>query len=249
MFASTRKNKPPRIVLYGDHGVGKTTFAASAPSCALLNVEQGADNVDVQGVDIKSHQNAIDAIKWLSTEKHDFKTIAIDSLDWLEPLVWQAVCKEHSKDSIEDFGFGKGYVYAEDYWRKIFSGLDYLRDNRGMAAILLAHQQIKRFDDPMADPYDRVDIKLHKNAAALCEEWADAIFFATQEVNIKSTDVGFNKKVSRAIGGRRIMHTSGAPGYRAKNRYSLPETLPLSWDAFLEAIKQSKQKLGDDQNG
>ena len=51
----------------------------------------------------------------------DFKSVVIDSLDWLERLVWVQVVRDHgthgkgSVDNIEDFGFAKGYMYAIDY--------------------------------------------------------------------------------------------------------------------------------------
>ena len=54
---------------------------------------------------------------------------------------------------------------------------------------------------------------------------------------VKSSDVGFNNKVSRGIStGERLLHTSEKPAYLAKNRYSLPDTLPLEWSTLAEAM-------------
>ncbi|WP_210255099.1 hypothetical protein [Ochrobactrum sp. MC-1LL] len=37
----------------------------------------------------------------------------------------------------------------------------------------------------------------------------------------------------------RVMHTEERPAFLAKNRYGLPETLPLDWSEFLAAMPQS----------
>ena len=57
--------------------------------------------------------------------------------------------------------------------------------------------------------------------------------------NIAKSEVGFNKKVARALGtGKRVMHTEERPAFLAKNRYELPETLPLDWSEFVKAMPQ-----------
>ena len=38
--------KPPRIMLYGTEGIGKSTFAAQAPSPIFLPTEDGLGEID-----------------------------------------------------------------------------------------------------------------------------------------------------------------------------------------------------------
>ena len=46
-----------------------------------------------------------------------------------------------------------------------------------------------------------------------------------------------NKKVARAVGsGDRLLHTAERPAFIAKNRFGLPETLPLDWAALAAGI-------------
>ena len=163
---------------------------------------------------------------------HDFKTVVVDSVDWLEPLVWAKACRDNGWASIEDAGYGKGYVAALNLWRQYIDGLNALRDDRGMTVIQIAHTDIKRFDSPEHDPYDRYVIKLHTRAAALLQEHSDVVLFANYRISTVKADVGFNKKVNRAMGsGERVIHTAERPAFLAKNRYGLPETLPLDWQA------------------
>ena len=155
----------------------------------------------------------IEALAALYTEPHDFKTVVIDSVDWLEPLVWAKACRDNGWASIEDAGYGKGYVAALTFWRQYIDGLNALRDDRGMTVIQIAHTDIKRFDSPEHDPYDRYVIKLHTRAAALLQEHSDVVLFANYRISTVKADVGFNKKVNRALGsGERVHPHRRAPG-------------------------------------
>ena len=52
---------------------------------------------------------------------------------------------------------------------------------------------------------------------------------------------GAGAEVARALGtGKRVMHTEERPAFLAKNRYGLPDTLPLSWAEFMAAMPQSE---------
>jgi hypothetical protein len=239
-LASLQKNavKPPRIIIHGDPGVGKTTFAACAPAPVIIQTEDGLGNLDVTAFPLaKTFEDVLEAIGSLYTEPHQFQTLVVDSLDWLEPLVWDKVCRTHGKASIEEFGYGKGYVEALTVWRQFYEGITALRDERGMVVIMTAHSQIVHVEDPSLPAYDSHDLKLHKRAAALAEEFADVILYAAVQTNTVTEDAGFNNKRVRATTtGARVMHAIGQPAFLAKNRYSLPSPLPLAWDAFAGAM-------------
>ena len=239
-LASLCRNTPkaPRIIIHGDPGVGKTTFAACSPAPVIIQTEDGLGNLDATAFPLATcFQDVMDALASLYTEDHNFQTCVVDSLDWLEPLIWQHVCKMHGKQSIEEFGYGKGYVEALSVWRTFFDGITALRDAKSMTVIMTAHSEQKRVEDPMLPAYDAHDLKLHKRAAALAEEFADVILFAAVQTNTVTEDAGFNNKRTRAVTtGNRIMHTIGQPAFLAKNRYSLPSPLPLAWDAFSDAM-------------
>jgi len=230
---------PPRVMLYAPHGIGKTTFAAGAPSPIFVQTEDGLGQLEVDHFPLaKSVTDVHEALQAL-TGKHDFSTVVIDSLDWLDNLIWEQINGEHDA---KDLAYGKGAVIAADKWREILDMLNVLRA-QGMATILLAHCEIKRFDSPEVEPFDRYQPKLQARSSALVQEWCDCVFFANYKTIVKQSEVGFNNKVSRGIStGERIMYTSEKPAYLAKNRYALPESLPLSWDAFIEGIATGSKK-------
>ena len=227
--------KAPRVMLYGPHGLGKTTFGASAPKPIFILTEDGLGKLEVDHFPLAaSYQDVLDAIGSLYAEEHAYETVVIDSLDWLETLVQKAVEEAHDEKAR---AYGKGAVIAAEYWRTILDGLSALRDEKGMAVVLLAHSEIKRFDSPEVDPFDRYQPKLQARSSALVQEWCDAVLFANLRVVTKETEVGFKKEVRRGLStGERLIYTQERPAFLAKNRYDLPDSLPLSWSDFSAAI-------------
>ena len=158
----------PRILIHGVAGVGKTTFAAESDRPVVVATEEGLGTLAVPHFPLaKSYGAVMEALAALYNEPHEFGTVVVDSVDWLEPLIWKKACEDNRWASIEEPGYGKGYLAALDLWRQYLDGLNALRDERGMTIIQIAHTDIKRFDSPEHEPYDRYVIKLHSRAAAL----------------------------------------------------------------------------------
>ena len=232
---------PPRIMIYGPQKIGKSTFAANAPGAIFVPIEDGLNAIQVDAFpQATSFQDVLDAMEQLATQPHDYRTVVVDSLDWLEALIWKQTCADGQKKSIEDFGYGKGYVEALKYWRTFLDCITGLRDLRGMASILIAHAQIRKFEAPdKAGSWDRYEPKLHTKAGALVQEAVDVIGLAMIDANVIKVDAGFNKETSKAVGGRRVLHLAERPAYMAGSRYRLPETIDLSWETFSDAFARA----------
>lgn len=235
---SIRKNDAmaaPRIMVYGVEGIGKSTFGAGAPNPIYILTEDGLGSLNVDHFPLAtSFADVIDAISTLYRENHAFQTVVIDSLDWLEAIIQREI---EAKYDAKDLAYGKGSLIAAERWREILDGLNALRNDKGMAVILIAHTTIKRFDSPEVEPYDRYQPKLQERSNAVVREWCDAVLFANYKTIVKKDDVGFNQTNNRGIStGERLLFTSERPAYMAKNRYNMPESIPLSWEAFEQAI-------------
>ena len=244
---SGRSTAPPRLLIYGTEGIGKSTLAARAPQPIFIQTEDGLGEIDCHKFPLASTFDEVTAaLGALHAENHDFQSVVIDSLDWLERLIWDAVCQDYGAKSIEkvDGGYGKGYIYALSPWRAFLDQLSLLHRERHLAIILIAHAKVEKFEDPEASPYDRYSPRLHKHAGALLTEWCDAVLFATRKFRTQTEETGFGRKrtTAHAIGkdgGERILRTVGGPSCVAKNRYNLDPELPLDWNALLAGIAGS----------
>ncbi len=234
-----KRLRAPKIVIYGPPKVGKSTFASSAPGAIGIITEEGLDNIDVPAFPkAETFADVMQAITTLYTEATEFQTVFIDSLDWLEPLILAKVCVDNKVTNIEQIGFGKGYIFADDLWKQFFGGLDALRNTKSMTIICIAHEQVTKVKNPsLSDDYDAYSLKLNKRATALVNEWADIIGFAQHEVFTRQVDPTnkLNKDVKAIGNGLRKLHLNPHPAYVAGNRYGIPDT-PLDWAAFAQAM-------------
>lgn len=226
---------PPRVLLYGTDKVGKNTWAAGAPRPITIQAEEGSDEIGTARFPLAtSFQQIIDQIGTLATEGHPYQTVIVDTLDWAERLIWQAVIADDGKaKTIEQVGggYGKGYIAALDKWRLLLDGLKYLRNERGMVVILVCHHEVKTVNLPEVDPFDRYQPKLQKSAMGMMKEWADAILFAGYRVFSKTVEGKGDSVITKGVGtGERIIQCTERPTHLAGNRYDMPDSIPMPRD-------------------
>ena len=230
------KLKPPRIVLFGSSGVGKTSFAASMNKPIFICTEDGLGKIEVPHFPLaKSFEDVMENLQSLINNENDYKTLVIDSLDWLEPLVWDKACQDNNWKSIEQPGYGKGYVETLKYWRIYINSLNELRE-KGFTIMQIAHNQIKRFESPEIEAFDRHELKLHRKAADLILEHSDCCFFANFKLGTVQVKGKGGNMTTKAVAGDRVVYTVEKPAYLAKNRYALPESLPFEWEIVREEM-------------
>jgi hypothetical protein len=211
----------------------------------FISQEQGLTGLDhVARIAPESYADVVATVDALTAKSEDFKTLVIDTTDWLERSIHAFICKRDGQPNIEGYGFGKGYKVAEFELSALLNKLDTLRERQKVGIILLSHVQIRTFTAPGGDAWERYEMKGHKGFTGILREWPDACLFATYEV-FKTKAAG--ARTEKTIGGGRIIQTTWSPGWDAKNRLNLPEVLSLSYEEFAAAVDANNPaKLRDE---
>lgn len=231
-----RQKKPRRVLLYGQEGVGKSTWASKAPRPIFLDFEDGLGDLDVEkSPRLSSYQETLKALGWLYESDHEYQSVVFDTVDWFERLLHAQVCSTSNADGIESVGggYGKGYTAATELLQAFLQSLEMLTSHRQMNVIILGHCTRVKVSNPEQESYEQFSPDLHKGAAAVLREWCDEVFFASFRTFTRAADEGFNKKRQIAIGSdERFIRTTHSAGVQAKNRLSLPAELPMDWAAY-----------------
>lgn len=230
-------NSPIKAVIYGSEGIGKSTLASKMPGAVFFDLEGGTNRLNVKRVNqrFNDHNEVIEALAEVIQMK-DVKTIVIDTIDALELLIIKAVCKKYGKDGIESFGYGKGYTYVGEEMKRFLEACDGVV-SRGINVTLLAHAKITKFEQPdEMGAYDRWSMKLTKMSAPLVKEWADLLLFC----NYKTTVVSTSDNKKKVMGGERVMYATHHSCWDAKNRFDLPDEMPLTFDGIAKIYEGAK---------
>lgn len=230
-----------KVVLYGPEGIGKSTFASRFPEPLFIDTEGSTRQLDVARLPKPtSWQFMMDEVREVIAHPELCRTLVIDTADWAEQLCTDAICARAKKTGIEDFGYGKGYVYlAEDFGRM----LNLLEEvvGRGVHVLVTAHAKMRKFEQPdEMGAYDRWELKLSKNTAPMLKEWADMVLFANYRTfTVRTSDT--DKSKVKAQGGKRVMFTTHHPCWDAKNRHGLAEELPFEYAQIASCISAPGQ--------
>jgi len=229
-ISSGRIAKPLKMVVYGPEGIGKSTFAAQAPGALFIDTEGSTVHMDVRRLPTpQSWTMLLQEVDYVRRTPGICQTLVIDTVDWAERMARDHVCSTHSVKGLEDFGYGKGYIYLYEAMGQL---LNQLTDvvNAGMNVILTAHAQMRKFEQPdELGAYDRWEMKLMKQTPGMVKEWADLVLFATYETYIIKEQGKEKSAKGKAQGGARVMHTTHHPCWDAKNRHGLPDKMPLDF--------------------
>lgn len=228
-----------KVVIYGPEGIGKSTFAAQFPDPVFIDTEGSTKEMDVARLPVPSSWTMIkEEVRHIIQNPDSCRTLVIDTADWAEKMAIQSVLDEHSKNGIEDFGYGNGYRYVFEKFGEL---LNLLNDavEKGINVVLTAHATLRKFEQPdELGAYDRYSMKLidspKTSISAAVKEWADMVLFA----NYKTIVITDSKtKKAKAQGGQRVMYTTHHSCWDAKNRYGLAEELPFKYAEIRSVIE------------
>jgi hypothetical protein len=227
---------PPRIVLTGMEGVGKTSVVAYAPGAAIIECGNETGYSTLVGAGRVPQIPSAHVTNWLqvlglldSLTKNPPKFLGLDAIGGLERMCHEHVCQRDFKGEWGETGFAafaKGYDMAITDWLLMLSKLDVL-NALGTSIILLAHCKVKPFRNPEGADFDRYTADIHDKTWAATHRWADAALFMKFETII---DKDKNKRVRGLGGDTRILYTTRSDARDAKNRYGMPPEIEMPND-------------------
>jgi len=262
-ISAEKRIKAPRIILMGPPKIGKTAFAVGAkyegsklvdaglndPIVFPIKGEEGIDAYAVPAFPVFANfRDVLDGIRVIFEEDHEYRTIVVDSLSALGPIVEDDVCAEFEVDNIRKVpGFKTGEMAVKVRWRQFLDALTFLRNEKNMSAILISHLRIRKALNQDTDTYDAYELNVENDIAELLKQWADATFFATMKLSIKKDgeDTKFSKARRKGIdvsGGQRFLFTQPRPAHPTGGRGvygELPAEIPLDWGAFQAAVAEA----------
>ena len=221
-----KQGRAQRIVIYGTEGIGKSTLAAASPKPLFLDTEQGTDQLDVDRLDIENLAQIDATIQALLSQPSEYQTVVLDTADNLWRMCADAICAENNWTDIEKAGFGKGYAMAADRFRLVLGKFDALL-RRGINVVIVSHAKVTQVSPPDTAEYSKYCIKVSaptkqaESSRELMKEWCDCLLFCNYDTVV-------NSEKGKACKHERVVNTTCAPAWEAKNRYGLPATMPMT---------------------
>jgi len=237
--------KPQKVVVYGPEGVGKSTFASKFPEPLFIDTEDSTVNMDVARLPKPSSWTMVlQQIAYVKANPKICKTLVVDTADWAERLCSEHICSKSNVKGIEDFGYGKGYVYLEEEFGRFLNQLQDIIE-LGINVVVTAHAEIKKIEQPEEiGGYDHWQLKLEKKTMPLLKEWADILLLANYKLYVVNVDnQGATKGKNKAQGGSRVMYTNHTPWWDAKNRHELPDELPFDYSKIAHIFENQAQPV------
>ena len=227
-------NRAVKTVVYGSEGIGKSTFASHFPDPLFIDTEGGTAQMDVRRIEKpETWEELLEDIREVAATPDICKTLVVDTADWAEQMCVRHVCGKYKQQSIESFGYGKGYTYLAEEWSRFLGACDGVIGS-GKHVLIVAHAKQRKQELPdEAGAFDRWEMKLSRQVAPLLKEWADLLLFLNYKTYIVRTENNTNK----ASGGKRVMFTTHHPCWDAKNRHGLPEEMDLDFAGIAHIFK------------
>jgi hypothetical protein len=224
---TTGKIKAPLfMVLHGEPGVGKSTFASKLEDPLFIDVERSSDHISTKRIDdLNSFPKVMAAIQHLRSNDVPFKTLVIDTIDSVENMLHEHICRENGWKSLSTPKWGAGYTIAFEEMRALLRAIEDLRASKGINLVVIGHSKIKGIDSPEQDNImEQWGLRINDKVASLFRDRCEIMAFAKHlAVYVTTKDSG---KAKFSYGGR-IMQTSWTPQADAKSRLLLPSLMPL----------------------
>lgn len=244
------------LVLYGPHGIGKTTFAAQADESVFVQArDRSLDVLASSGlidkrptIDVTDWNDALNALDWLATPKaHDYRVVVIDGISGLEEMCDEYTLSTDYKGNRERYlAYGAGHRFSADHWGDLLNSIEKIKD-QGITAILLGHRGLSDVKNAEGANYSKFMPGMHQLKFTPTAQYSDAVLRMDYVIEVR--DINDQTKKGKASGtSKRYLFCDGEVSFEAKNRLGLPPLIDLgnkghkeAWSRFVEALSAVKE--------
>lgn len=221
--------RPMKLVIFGQEGVGKTTFASLFPNPWFVDTEGSTKWID----DLQDRQYKPRPRTWtdIQSQISRFKeelpgdTLVIDTADWLESKFIDYLCSINGWSALGGQNdHGNSYNVLDKQFRKFLDELTEISE-MGVIIVITAHVDTKTQTQPdEIGSWDRYQMKMQKKTSAALKEWADGVLFLKFKDVVMQIDKE-GKKFKGSGGNLRVIKTEHSATWDAKNRWDLPSEM------------------------
>jgi hypothetical protein len=212
-----------RILLYGTGGIGKSTLAAYLPAPYFFDLDRETKKLNVSR-DIVATWTELRG-KLAEFERNPpagVQSVVIDNGSKAEEMGKETVIetrkteKGKSVDSIEGFGWGKGWQFVYDEFNGLLADLDRI-NAKGFIVCIIAHSVPSVVPNPSGEDFLRYeplfyggDKKGRGSIRDRLKNWADHVLYLAYDVHVEE---------GKGMGsGTRTIFTYELPTHIAKSR-------------------------------
>lgn len=212
-----------------DFIVHNSTLVSQFDDVLFMATEWGLNALSVYAQRVTSWQGFLNDLKEFAAGKHNYKTLAIDTVDILYKL-----CSEYKLGKLQvehegDLPFGKGYSMVDTEFQRVINRLTQLP----YGLVFISHSTEKEVDTRMGK-VKKIVPTLGKGANRFITGLVDIILYCENEPTKEKDEDG-------KIIYNRVMRTKPTSIYEAKDRTGiLPDTLPLDYQALVAAFNNKE---------
>lgn len=221
-----------KMILYGEPGVGKSTFAVKSPNPFFITTDGNYEFLEDFGAKPEAHiqvKNWRECLKVFSQSFDGYDTIVVDLLEDTFKMCENDFCIEKKIDHVSDLGYGKGYdISRNNFYAAIMKLLG--REDKNI--ILIMHGVTSVLKDRRG-----VEHTVYAPTNRLPDKVADVLEGAVRyclRCYIKNELVGDKSVKKRYL---KLIPEEGEFGIaRGLDESKVPTDIPLDFDTFAKLI-------------
>lgn len=227
-FVQEKEALGGKWLIFGTEGSGKTNLGKRFPLPIIIRTEKGVNEKGGMYSDPSCYEELVSDLKDLynSDDMYGRKTLVVDSVSRVEPMINDYFCRQKSIAEVQDLGgkkMGGAYVWREavlPIWEKLLKMLSAIHEKFECNIVIIAHNAMKQEKLFNADSYNKEDLDLiNPKATSMIRRWSDVNAFIHPLVMVRNTTG--NEKMKNNIGagdGTLQIGLRRKGGYHAKCR-------------------------------